>query len=116
MLKLLADEHIDPDLVRGLLARQAELDIIRVHDIGLLGTDDRDILARAAADDRILITHDRNTVPGFAYERVRAGQPMPGVIIVDDRLPLGQAIDQLLIVAVCSLPAEWTNQVIYVPM
>ena len=37
MLKLLTDEHIDPDLVRGLLARQPELDLIRVHDVGLLG-------------------------------------------------------------------------------
>jgi hypothetical protein len=83
---------------------------------GRLAQDDRDILARAAADERILITHDRNTMPGFAYERVRAGEPMPGLIVVDDRLPLGRAIDEILILAVCSLLAEWTDQVVYVPM
>jgi hypothetical protein len=37
VLKLLADKHIDPDLVRGLLARQVDLDIVRVHDVGALG-------------------------------------------------------------------------------
>jgi len=112
----LTDEHIDPDLVRGLLARRADLDIIRVHDIGLLGAEDRDILARAAENNRILITHDRNTMAGFAYDRVRGGEPMPGVFVVDDRLPLGKAIEELLILAVCSLPDEWADQVIYVPM
>ncbi len=30
-------------------------------------------------DTRILLTHDRESVPGFAYDRVNAGEAMPGV-------------------------------------
>ncbi|HTU88699.1 MAG TPA: DUF5615 family PIN-like protein [Gemmataceae bacterium] len=116
MLRLATDEHIDRALIRGLLARQPNLDIARIQEVGLLGADDRDILAWAAAEGRILITHDRNTIPGFTYDRVRAGENMPGVIIVDDQLPLGKAIDELLILAVCSEDAEWRDQVVYVPM
>ena len=116
MLRLATDEHIDRALIRGLLARQPSLDILRVQEVGLLGADDRDILAWAAAEGRILITHDRNTIPGFAYERVRARETMPGVFIVDDQLSLGRAIDELLILAECSKDEEWRDQVIYVPM
>ncbi len=116
MLRLATDEHIDPALIRGLRARQSDLDIVRLQQVGLLGADDRDILAWAAGEGRILITHDRNTIPGFAYERVRAGNAMPGVFIVDDQLPLGKAIDELLILAVCSEEEEWRDQVVYVPM
>jgi hypothetical protein len=128
VLKLLTDEHIDRDLVRGLLARQPDLDVVRVQEVGLLGADDRDILAWAAgeqppgvsgaapAEPRVLVTHHRNTVPGFAYDRVRAGRPMTGVVVVGDRLPLGRMIDELLVVAVCSEESELRDQVVYVPM
>lgn len=116
MLRLATDEHIDRALIRGLLARQPSLDIMRVQEAGLLGADDPDILAWAAAQGRIFITHDRNIIPGFAYERVRAGEAMPGVVIVDDQLPLGKAIDEILILAMCSKDEEWQDQVVYVPM
>lgn len=117
MLRLAADEHIDRALIRGLLARQPDLDIVRIQEAGLLGADDRDLLAWAAAERRILITHDRNTIPGYyVYERIRAGEIMPGVFIVDDQLPLGKALDELLIFAVCSEDPEWRDQVVYIPM
>ena len=128
MLKLLTDEHIDPDLVRGLLARQPDLDVFRVHEVGLLGVDDRDILAWAAGEQphgvtgaappepRVLVTHDRNTVTGFAYDRVRAGQSMTGVVVIDDRLALGRMIDELLVVTLCSGEDELRDQVVYVPV
>ena len=48
------------------------------------------------------MTHDRATLPHFAYERVVAGEPMPGVFVINDRLPVGQAIEEILLVATCS--------------
>ena len=62
------------------------------------------------------MTQDRNSVPGFAYDRVRASDSMPGVLVLDDRLPIGRAIDELEILGVCSQPDEWRDQVVYVPM
>ena len=91
MLKLPSDENFDGDILRGLYRRCAELDIVRVQDVGLSATPDPDILAWAAAEGRILLTHDRDTMPNFAYDRVRAGQPMPGVFLVSDLMPVGQA-------------------------
>jgi predicted nuclease of predicted toxin-antitoxin system len=56
-----ADENFNGDIVRALLWRQPDLDIVRVQDVGLAGVGDPEILAWAAANDRIILTHDRAT-------------------------------------------------------
>ncbi len=56
MLRLLADENFNGDIVRGLLLRQADLDLVRVQDVGLAGAEDPQLLAWAAENDRILLT------------------------------------------------------------
>ena len=68
MLRLLADENFHGDVVRGLLLRQPDLDIVRVQDVDLSGAEDPDILAWAAANTRILLSHDSATIPDHAYE------------------------------------------------
>ena len=45
MLRLLADENFNGDVVRALLLRQPDLDIVCVQDVGLAGIADPDILA-----------------------------------------------------------------------
>jgi predicted nuclease of predicted toxin-antitoxin system len=102
MLRLLSDENFNGDIIRGLLLRHPDLDLIRVQDVGLEAAGDQTILEWAAANNRILLTHDRATMPDFAYTRVTAGQPMPGVFVLHDRLAIGQAIDALLLVETCS--------------
>src|SRR5579862_1253851 len=95
MIKLATDENFDGDIWRGLLRRQPDLDIIRVQDTELTEEPDPIVLAWSAAEGRILLTHDRDTIPNFAYDRVRAGEPMPGVFLVSDRMPKGQAVEEL---------------------
>jgi len=44
--------------------------------------------------------------PDFAYTRVVAGQSMPGVFVVPDRMAVRQAIEELWLVEACSEQAE----------
>jgi hypothetical protein len=78
--------------------------------------DDPEILQWAADDGRILISHDIKTVPGFAGERVAAGLPMPGVILLRSTLPLAYALDELAAVAGASDAEEWNHQIAYLPL
>ena len=73
MIRLLADENFSASIVRGLVRRVPELDMVRVQDVGLTGADDPAVLAWAAQDGRVLLTHDVRTVTAFAWERVSAG-------------------------------------------
>src|SRR3990172_9291887 len=97
MLRLAVDENFNNDIVRGLLRRKPELDIVRVQDVGLSGADDPTILEWAAQENRVLLTHDVTTITKYAYERADASKRMPGVIEVSRSVPLGIAIDDILL-------------------
>ena len=116
MLRLLADENFNNDIVRGLLRRKPDLDIVRVQDVGLSGADDSTVLAWAAQQGRVLLTHDVTTITRFASERVQAGQSMPGVFEVGRSVPIGTAIEDILLLAEHSLDGEWEGQIRYLPL
>ena len=79
MVKFLADENLDRDIVRGILLRNPTCDILRVQEVGLGEADDPTVLEWAARDGRILLTHDVRTMTKYAYARIEAGQPMQGL-------------------------------------
>ena len=116
MLRLLADENFNGDIVRGLLLRDAGLALVRVQDVGLYGVEDPEVLAWAAANDRILLSHDGATMPAYAYERIGRGEIVAGVFVLGDRFPVGEAIDELILMNECSEQAEWRDRVVYLPL
>ena len=65
--------------------------------------------------NRIVLTHDRATMPDFAYDRIIVGQQMPGVFVLNDRMPIQQAIDELLLIDECNdvIPADRTSPEAY---
>jgi len=115
-LKLLADENFDNTIVRGLLRRRPSIDIVRVQDVGLSGENDPTVLAWAAEEGRVLLTHDVATITHFAYERVVQGLPMPGVIEVGTDASIGQVIEDILLIVDCSLEGELEGQIQYLPL
>jgi hypothetical protein len=116
MLRVLADENLDANIVRGLLRRIAGLDIVRVQEVGLTGADDPTVLAWAAAEGRVLITHDVATITRYAWERVEAGLPMPGVVEVLSSAGIGAVIDDLVLTVECCTPAELEGVILFVPL
>jgi hypothetical protein len=116
MLRFLADENLNNRILRGLARRRPDLDLVRVQDVGLLGEDDPTILAWAAEQGRILLTHDVSTMTRFVNQRLRAGEPVHGVFEVPYSLPVGQAIDEILLADECSDTAEWEGLVLYLPL
>jgi hypothetical protein len=116
ILRFLTDEDVDGHLTSALLARVPGLDLVCVQDVRLMHTPDPDILARAAAEGRIVLTHDRNTMTGFAAARLSAGQPMPGLFVADQPTPLGRILNDLEAMAGASEHDEWRDQIIFVPL
>lgn len=104
------------DIVRGLLRRKPDLDIVRVQDAALSGKTDPIVLEWCANDGRVLLTHDVSTITKHAYERVAAGKSMPGVFEVPRGMHIGEAIDDVLLLAECSLDGEWEGQIRYLPL
>ena len=115
MLRLVSDEDVHDDIIRGLRRRETALDIVRAVDVGLGHTPDPDILAWAASQQRILITGDLDTMVGFAWAKVQSGEPMPGVLALLENIGIGRVLDDVLLVALCYAPEEIKDQVLYIP-
>lgn len=116
MLRLAADENFNGDIVRGLLRRNPRVDIVRVQDVGLSGADDPSILEWAAREGRVIVTHDVSTLAKHAFARVDAGRPMSGVFAVRSLAPIGRTIDDLVLLAECSIEGEWEGHVEFLPL
>ena len=116
MLRLAADENFNNNIVRGLLRKEPELDIVRVQDVGLRGADAPTVLEWAAQEERILLTHDVKTITHYAYSRVKSGLSMPGVFEVNLYAPIGRVIEDILLLAICSHENEWSGIVSYIPL
>jgi len=82
----------------------------------LSNTDDPIILEWAANEDRIVLTHDVATMTYYAYERIEAGLPMPGLFEVNRKVSINQAIEDILLIAEYSFEGEWEGQVRYLPL
>jgi hypothetical protein len=116
MLRFLADENFNNQIIRGILRQRPNFDIVRVQDVGLSETDDRVILEWAAQQGRILLTHDVETMTRYAYERVQSGLAMPGVFEISRSVPVGLAIEEMILIAAGSFEGEWEGQVQYLPL
>jgi hypothetical protein len=116
MVRLLADENFDVNIVRGILRRIPGVDIVRVQDVGLTGADDQSVLEWAARDGRVLVTHDVRTVTRYAWERVNEGLVMAGVVEVAMSAGIGVAIDDLVLLLECCEPDEIDGAVLYLPL
>ncbi len=116
MNSFLVDQNFNEHIVDGVTRRDARLEFIHVRDVGLATASDPMILEWAAAHGLVLLTHDRKTIPPFARARIAAGLPMPGVFLVRDDMPIGHAIEELLIAVHCLTPEECKNIVKYFPM
>jgi len=116
MWKLVTDENFNGDILRGILFRQPDSDIVRTQDVGLKNTDDPAVLEWSAEHSRILLTHDRATMPDFAYNRILADKKMPGLFVINDRIPVHQAIEEIFLLITCSEQEEWEGRVLYLPL
>lgn len=115
-MKLLSDEDFNGRIVRGLLRRLTSIDLVRVQDVGLIGKPDTEVLAWAAVENRLILTHDFATMIDYAYNRIAENLPMPGVIAVPQDLAIGETIDEILLLIECSDENEWENQVVFIPL
>jgi hypothetical protein len=115
-MKLAADENFNGAVLRGLKRKFPQLDILRIQDTRLFESSDPDVLAWTAEEGRILLTHDVETMPKHAFERVAAGLPMPGIVEVPQDMPVGKAIEQIAMIIGASSPEEWANQVVFLPL
>jgi hypothetical protein len=116
MLPLAADEDVHGAVIRAVRRRNPEIDLVTVQEAGKSGSADPDVLEWAASEGRVLISQDERTLIGYAWDRVTAGLPMAGVIILGKGVTIGQAVDDPLLAAECGEADDFKDQVKSLPL
>ena len=116
MIRLLADQKFNGHILDGLTGRDPGLDLIHVRDVGLAAAPDPTILEWAAAQGRVLLTHDRRIIPPFAHARVGQASRCQAFFSSVMIWQTGRAIDEILLAVYCLSPDECRDIVKYFPM
>ena len=115
-VRFLADHNLNEQIIDGALRREPTLELARVRDIGPSDMSDPDLLEWAAQRGFVIVSHDVNTMAGFAYERVEKGQQMAGLLLVSQFEPIGAVIESLLLISSASEDDEWQDTVAFLPL
>jgi len=110
-----ADADFDHRIIRGLLLRDDRIDFQTASDAELRGVPDPEVLRRAASSDRILVSHDTKTMPGHFGEFLQRSES-PGLILIPQRYPVGQAVDDLFLIWTATEPVDWRNTLTRLPL
>jgi Domain of unknown function (DUF5615) len=110
-----ADADLNEILVKAMLRREPGVDIQTARAAGLAGLVDTDVLALAARSGRLLLTHDRKTMPKHFAEFI-AARSSAGVLIIPQKLPISQAVEELILVWVATEAEEWINRIYSLPL
>lgn len=113
--RFLADEDFSRKIIYGLLLREPLIDFPRVIEIGLAGKPDAEVLRMAASMGRILVSHDRHTMPEEFGGFIRQNDS-PAVLLIPQSLPMRVAIDELQLIWAASDAAEWVNRIVTLPL
>ena len=115
-IQYLFDENCNARIMRGARRRASQLHLITVQETGLEGATDAEILAFAAAEGLVVVSHDVKTMTACATARLHTEQPMAGLILITQEYPVGQAIDDLVLIAEVSTPEEWQGKMVFLPL
>ncbi len=114
-VRFLGDYDFNGEIIDGLLRREPSIDFISGFEADLLGMPDPDVLKTAADHGRVLVTHDQKTMPRHFGEFL-SNRQSPGVFIVPQRVEIGLAIEELLLIWSASESDECTNRILHVPL
>ena len=114
--RFLADNDLDDHLINALSRREPAIDFIRARAVGLRTASDPDVLSFAWNNKLIVVSHDVNTMPLHAFARAASGEPMAGLLMVRQNLPIPPILDSLILIWSASEAEEWHGQVRFLPL
>jgi hypothetical protein len=113
-LRFQADNDLDQRIVTAVKRLEPAIDFQTAPALGLHRVPDPDVLALAAQEGRVLVSHDRRTLPDHFRDFI-ASQTSPGVIIVSQKLAIVRAAELLHILWAATEAEEYVNIIYDLP-
>lgn len=113
--RFLADANFNHRIISGLRRREPSVDFRTARQESIEHASDIEVLTTAARLGRILVSHDRRTMPAHFAGFIK-GQTSSRLIIVSQELDIGQAIEDLSLISAATTLDDWRNALGYVPL
>jgi hypothetical protein len=98
------------------LASQPRIDFQAAQAARLNGLDDEAVLRQAASQSRILVSHDKRTMPKALASFVAAGSTSPGVLLViPQNAPVREVVEALILIWTDDQADDWRNRIAKIP-
>lgn len=110
-----ADADLNQKIVAATVRLDPRIDFRTADTAKLAGVDDLGVLEIAAREGRILVTHDKSTMPDH-FARFIQTHESTGVFIVPRGLKLADIAEELVMISEESDSEEWINRIIYIPL
>jgi hypothetical protein len=115
-IRFQADNDLKRIIVDATLRREPSVDFQTAQSAGLDNLDDELVLHRASEQGRILVSHDKRTMPLRLAEFIRRGGESPGVLLViPQHAPVRETAEILILIWSDNRPEEWVNLVTKIP-
>ncbi|HEX8501529.1 MAG TPA: DUF5615 family PIN-like protein [Pyrinomonadaceae bacterium] len=114
-IKFPADADLSHLIVAALKRREPGVDFQTAHGARIEGLPDPRVLEMAARRGRILVTHDRRTMPRHFGEFIK-DKDCPGVFVVSQNLPAAEAAEELLLIWSATEAEEWAGRICSLPL
>jgi hypothetical protein len=114
-IRFLADADLDNAIVQGVRRREPSIDFKSANDADLAGLPDDKVLEIAAGEGRVLVSHDKCTMPVHFAARIKLGLRSPGVLLAVPRATVGEVVESLLTIWSASSESDWADQIHYLP-
>ncbi len=114
-IRFQADADLNQAIVTGVLRREPKIDFQTALAAELEGVKDSEVLAIAAQQGRVLVSHDRRTMP-LEFAEFIVNRRSAGVIIVSRKLSIEAVIEELLLIWSASIAEEWVDRIAKLPL
>lgn len=118
MLRYLMDENVNPIYPNQLRRRAPDLVIRAVGepDTPPKSTLDPAILLWCETYNFVLVTNNRASMPVHLVDHIAQGHHVPGILILNPDMSIGETLDELVLIAGGSFEEEYQDQIVHLPI
>lgn len=110
-----ADADLNQIILLATIRREPAIDFQTATMAGLSGLDDMQVLERTVREGRVLVTHDRKTMPRHFSEFI-VKESSPGLLVVPQYLSVAAAVEDLILIWSATEAEEWVNRIGFLPL
>jgi len=114
-IRFQVDADLNQIILLATVRREPSMDFQTAGTADLVQRRDKEVLAIAAQEKRLLVTHDQKTMPRHFAEFITT-ETSPGLLVVPQHLAVATVVENSLLIWFTTEAEEWTNRISFLPL